>query len=62
MMLHDDFPGGLAMPLAKPPLVRLRCPDCWRHEVLGFSDAHVADLLAIHREGTCQGGGNEPPA
>jgi hypothetical protein len=55
-MRFDDEPGEYLAKLRPPKLVPLTCPDC-PHTVYGLTGQHAAELLAIHREGTCQGGG-----
>lgn len=52
-MFYDDEMLTILRP---PPMVRLACPAC-QHAVYGLSEAHARDLLAIHRDGTCQRGG-----
>jgi hypothetical protein len=56
----DSLPGFLAK-LRAEPLVELHCPDC-RARVYGKGVRHASELLAIPREGTCQGaeGGERP--
>ena len=51
MHFDDDLPAYLA----ELRLVSLRCPDC-PAVIIGQGGGHAAALLAIHREGTCQGG------
>ena len=53
---HDDSVGKyLAVLRPGPDFVSLYCPDCPR-VVFGKDVTHAAELLAIHQEGTCQGG------
>jgi len=54
MHFDDDLNQYLAK-LRLPLLVQRFCPDC-AAMVVGKGDSHARDLLAIHREGTCQGG------
>jgi len=54
MQFDDDLNAYLAK-LRLPLLVQLTCPDC-PAVVVGKGAGHAGQLLAIHREGTCQGG------
>lgn len=53
--MHFDDHGLDRLPRPERILVPLACPDC-PQVVHGLSEQHAADLLAIHQEGTCQGG------
>lgn len=54
MHFDDDLNAYLAK-LRLPLLVQLTCPDC-PAVVVGKGAGHAGELLAIHQEGTCQGG------
>ena len=55
-MRYDDSVGEyLAKLRDDPPLFTLRCPDC-PGTVTAKGENHARLLLAIHQEGTCQGG------
>jgi len=51
----DDDPETYLAKLRPRQMVSLSCPDC-PAVIIGQGEAHARDLLAIHREGTCQGG------
>lgn len=51
---YDDDPERF-LPATRPGFVSLTCPDC-PQVVTGLDAVHAAELLAIHQEGTCQGG------
>jgi len=57
-MRYDDSVEDYLAKLRPPKLVSLECParGC-QARVTGLNGRHAAELLAIHREGTCQGGG-----
>jgi hypothetical protein len=52
---EDSLPAFLARLRPGPLFISLTCPDC-PHVVVGKGDVHARELLAIHQEGTCQGG------
>lgn len=54
MLVYDDELGDYLA--RQPPLVWLTCPGCGK-QVHGLSEAHARNLLDIHRDGTCQRGG-----
>jgi hypothetical protein len=53
---NDGLEAYLAKLRPRPParMVSLSCPDCGR-VVHGQGEDKATELLAIHREGTCQG-------
>ena len=60
-MFFDDAPRDyLANLRLSRQLVPLPCPQC-RVVLTGLSEAHARDVLAIHQEGTCEGGGDIEP-
>jgi hypothetical protein len=62
MYADDDLGAHLEKARAAAALARMPtapCPDC-THVAVGLSEAHAADLLAIHQEGTCQGPATHP--